>query len=301
MTGGVGDLTRRYRVASGVFSLANHDPGEIAAGLDKQRGEALLARSVKRLARLQRVLAADASRSLLLVLQAMDTGGKDGAIRHVMSGINPQGVRVTSFKQPSAAEQGEDFLRRVHAAAPSAGEIGLFNRSHYEDVLVARVHPDRLAARLREPAAHASFWGGRLADIAAFETYLTHQGVAVRKVFLHISKEEQRRRLLARLDDPRKTWKLSAADLAERACWDNYQQAYEAAIGATSTEEAPWFVVPGDHKWFARLVVVQVIVEALKGMALKTPQPDPEDAATLREARATLEAEGDQPRHGGSA
>ena len=284
-------LPARYRVAGGKAALGRRDPGEVAPGIDKKQGERLLAGSVKRLAALQLVLAASAERSLLVVLQAMDAGGKDGTIRHVMSGVNPQGVRVTSFKQPGGVELQQDFLRRVHAAVPLRGEIGLFNRSHYEDVLVGRVHPDRLDPRLRERAGHAGFWDERLADIAAFEAYLARQGVVIVKVFLHVSKAEQRRRFLSRLDHPEKLWKLSAADLTERRSWDDYQCAYEAAISATATKAAPWFVVPADHKWFARLVVVELIVQALEGMGLAFPEPDPEEVATLRRARAGLEAE----------
>ncbi len=284
-------LPARYRVAGGKAALGRRDPGEVAPGIDKKQGERLLAGSVKRLAALQLVLAASAERSLLVVLQAMDAGGKDGTIRHVMSGVNPQGVRVTSFKQPGGVELQQDFLRRVHAAVPLRGEIGLFNRSHYEDVLVGRVHPDRLDPRLRERAGHAGFWDERLADIAAFEAYLARQGVVIVKVFLHVSKAEQRRRFLSRLDHPEKLWKLSAADLTERRSWDDYQRAYEAAISATATKAAPWFVVPADHKWFARLVVVELIVQSLEGMGLAFPEPDPEEVATLRRARAGLEAE----------
>ncbi len=284
-------LPARYRVAGGKAALGRRDPGEVAPDIDKKQGERLLAGSVKRLAALQLVLAASAERSLLVVLQAMDAGGKDGTIRHVMSGVNPQGVRVTSFKQPGGVELQQDFLRRVHAAVPLRGEIGLFNRSHYEDVLVGRVHPDRLDPRLRERAGHAGFWDERLADIAAFEAYLARQGVVIVKVFLHVSKAEQRRRFLSRLDHPEKLWKLSAADLTERRSWDDYQRAYEAAISATATKAAPWFVVPADHKWFARLVVVELIVQALEGMGLAFPEPDPEEVATLRRARAGLEAE----------
>lgn len=284
-------LPARYRVSGGKAGLDRRDPGEVAPDLDKAQAATLLAGSVRRLARLQFVLAAAAERSVLVVLQAMDAGGKDGTIRHVMSGVNPQGVRVTSFKQPGGTEMQQDFLRRVHAAVPLRGEIALFNRSHYEDVLVARVHPERLDPTLREPARHAAFWDDRLGDIAAFESYLGRQGVVILKVFLHISKAEQRRRFLSRLDQPDKTWKLSPADLTERQYWDDYQRAYEAAISATSTKAAPWFVVPADHKWFARLVVVETIVQALDGLGLAFPTQDAEEIETLRRARARLEAE----------
>ncbi|MGI3776062.1 MAG: PPK2 family polyphosphate kinase [Janthinobacterium lividum] len=283
------DLPASCRVDGGKAHLARRDPGKVAHGLDKERAAALLAGSVERLARLQVVLAAAAERSLLVVLQAMDAGGKDGTIRHVMSGVNPQGVRVTSFKQPGGVELQQDFLRRVHAAVPLRGEIGLFNRSHYEDVLVGRVHPDRLDPALRKRAGHDRFWDDRLSDIVAFESYLARQGVTIVKVFLHISKDEQRRRFLSRIDHPDKLWKLSAADIVERERWDDYQRAYEAAISATATKKAPWFVVPADHKWFARLVVVETIVQALEGMDLAFPEPDPEEVGRLREAQASLE------------
>lgn len=279
-------LPARYRVAGGKAALDRRNPGEAAPGIEKKQAEALLAASVKRLAALQFVLAAAAERSLLVVFQAMDAGGKDGTIRHVMSGVNPQGVRVTSFKQPGGVELQQDFLRRIHAAVPLRGEIGLFNRSHYEDVLVGCVHPDRLEPRLRDAARHTSFWNARLADIAAFEAYLARQGTTVVKVFLHISRAEQRRRFLDRLDHPDKQWKLSAADLMERHHWDEYQRAYEAAISATATKEAPWFVVPADHKWFARLVVVETIVQALEEMGLAFPKPDPAEIRTLLHAKA---------------
>ena len=289
--GALAGLPARYRVSGGEVGLDRRDPGEVAPGLDKAQAATLLAGSVRRLARLQFVLAASAERSVLVVLQAMDAGGKDGTIRHVMSGVNPQGVRVTSFKQPGGAEMQQDFLRRVHDAVPLRGEIALFNRSHYEDVLVARVHPERLAPMLREPARHAAFWDDRLADIAAFEAYLARQGVVILKVFLHISRAEQRRRFLDRLDHPDKTWKLSPADLTERRYWDDYQRAYEAAISATATKAAPWFIVPADHKWFARLVVVEAIVQAIESLDLTFPVQDAQDVEKLREARASLEAE----------
>ena len=284
-------LPGRFRLDGGPAGLAARDPGEVAPGVDKAHSEKLLEGSVKRLAALQLVLAAAEERSLLVVLQAMDAGGKDGTIRHVMSGVNPQGVRVTSFKQPAGAELRQDFLRRVHAAVPLRGEIGLFNRSHYEDVLVGRVHPDRLEPRTRALAGQAGFWNDRLADIVAFESYLARQGVVMVKVFLHISKAEQRRRFLGRLDRPDKLWKLSAADITERERWDDYQRAYEAAISATATPAAPWFVVPADHKWFARLVVVEAIVQALEGLGLAFPEPDAGEVEMLRKARASLEAE----------
>ena len=288
-------LLRRYRVTSGrVFSLGDRDTdGGAPDGIDAKTGEALLADGVKRLSALQQALYADGRWALLAVFQAMDAGGKDGTIRHVMSGVSPQGVDVTSFKQPGAAELGHDFLWRVHAAVPSRGRIGIFNRSHYEELLVARVHPEVLGRQdLPEARRGPGFWKQRMKDIRHFERYLDRQGVVVLKVFLHISKAEQRRRFLDRLEEPGKTWKFSASDLAERGHWDRYQEAYEEAIAGTATPEAPWFVVPGDRKWFARLVVVEAMIQALERLRLAPPEVTAEDEAKLAEARRALEAEG---------
>ena len=284
-------LPARYRVTGGKVRLDRHDPDDTAQGIGKKQAAALLAASVRRLAAQQEVLAANAGPALLVVVQAMDAGGKDGTIRHVMSGVNPQGVRVTSFKQPSDAERHQDFLRRIHAAVPARGEIALFNRSHYEDVLVARVHPDQLDPHSLRRAKEPSFWDDRLADIVAFEAYLARQGVVILKLFLHISSDEQRRCFLDRLDDPDKQWKLSAADLSERQHWDEYQRAYEQAISATAAEAAPWFIVPANHKWFARLVVVETIVQALEQLGLDYPKSSSDSAAVLEQARRSLEAE----------
>ncbi len=288
-------LLRRYRVTSGRgFSLGDRDTdGGVLDGLDAKAGEALLADGVERLSALQQALYADGRWALLAVFQAMDAGGKDGTIRHVMSGVSPQGVDVTSFKQPGAAELGHDFLWRVHAAVPARGRIGIFNRSHYEEVLIARVHPEVLDRQsLPEARRGQGFWKQRMKDIRHFERYLDRQGVVVLKFFLHISKAEQRRRFLDRLEEPGKTWKFSSADLAERGHWDRYQEAYEDAIAGTATPEAPWFVVPGDRKWFARLVVVEAMVQALERMPLAPPEVTVEDEAKLAEARRALEAEG---------
>ena len=288
-------LLRRYRVTTGRgFSLAGRDTdGEAPDGTDAEAGKALLAEGVERLSALQQALYADGRWALLAAFQAMDAGGKDGTIRHVMSGVNPQGVSVTSFKQPGTAEIGHDFLWRIHAAVPTRGRIGIFNRSHYEEVLITRVHPEVLARQgLPEARRGSGFWKQRMKDIRHFERYLDRQGVVVLKFFLHISKEEQRRRFLSRLEEPDKNWKFSAADLAERSHWDRYQEAYQDAIAGTATPEAPWFVVPGDRKWFARLVVVEAMIQALERMPLGTPEATAEDRATLAEARRTLEAEG---------
>ena len=288
-------MLRRYRVTSGRgFSLGDRDTKDQGPhDLDAEAGKALLAEGVERLSALQQALYADGRWALLAAFQAMDAGGKDGTIRHVMSGVNPQGVSVTSFKQPGAVELGHDFLWRIHAAVPARGRIGIFNRSHYEEVLVTRVHPEVLERQdLPEARRGGGFWKQRMKDIRHFERYLDRQGVVVLKFFLHISKEEQRQRFLARLEDPDKNWKFSSSDLAERAHWDRYQEAYEEAIAGTATPEAPWFVVPGDRKWFARLVVVEAMIQALERMQLAPPEVKAEDEAKLGEARAALEAEG---------
>ena len=287
-------LLRRYRVTtSRGFTLSDHDTNDVAHGLDAEAGKALLADGVERLSALQQALYADGRWALLAAFQAMDAGGKDGTIRHVMSGVNPQGVSVSSFKQPGPAELGHDFLWRIHQAVPARGRIGIFNRSHYEEVLVTRVHPEVLDRQdLPQARRGGGFWKQRMKDIRHFERYLDRQGIVVLKFFLHISREEQKQRFLARLDDPDKNWKFSPSDLAERAHWDRYQDAYEDAIIGTATPEAPWFVVPGDRKWFARLVVVEAMIQALERMQLAPPEVAAEDKAKLAEARRALEAEG---------
>ena len=264
------------------FRLDRFDTGA-RSGLDKKAGEARLATLRSRLRAAQENLYADGQRARLIVLQAMDAGGKDGTIDHVMSGVNPQGVDVHSFKQPGPAERAHDFLWRIHLAAPSRGRIGIFNRSHYEDVLVTRVHTQLVGGR-DDPA----FWASRYADIVAFERALAHGDTTVLKFFLHISKEEQRERLLARLDDPAKHWKFSPSDLAERDRWDDYQLAYAAAIAATSHRDAPWFVVPADHKWHARLVVSEAIVSALESLDLHPPALTREQEEAIVAAKQTL-------------
>ena len=288
-------LLRRYRVTRAKgFSLADRDPGDLAGHeLDAAEGKILLEEGVDRLSELQKALYADGRWALLATFQAMDAGGKDGTIQHVMSGVNPQGVSVTSFKQPGSIALGHDFLWRIHAAVPARGRIGIFNRSHYEEVLVAKVHPEVLDRQdLPEARRGGGFWKQRMKDIRHFESYLNRQGIVVLKFFLHISKEEQRQRFLARLQEPDKNWKFSSGDLAERAHWDRYQQAYEEAIAGTATPEAPWFVVPGDHKWFARVVVVEAMIQALERMRLAPPAAKAEDEAKRAQARRALEAEG---------
>jgi PPK2 family polyphosphate:nucleotide phosphotransferase len=288
-------LLDRYRVTSGKgFKLKNYDPSDIAEGLvDKRAAETLLAEGVERLSALQELFYPHASYSLLCVFQAMDAAGKDGTIKHVMSGVNPQGVQVTSFKVPGPNELEHDFLWRISAALPVRGHIGIFNRSHYEEVLVARVHPEILdSQRLPDKLRHgAHFWDHRLEDIAAFERYLTRQGTVVLKFFLNISFAEQKRRFLERLDNPQKNWKFSASDIAERAHWDAYMHAYQEAIAATATPDAPWFVIPGNNKWFARLLVVQAMITALEDLRLKPMEMPAPDRIRLAEARRKLDEE----------
>ena len=287
-------LLERYRVTDGTsFRLADHDPADRGSGIvDHDELDHLLAEGVARLSELQGRLYAANTWSLLVVLQAMDAAGKDGTIKHVMTGVNPQGVVVTPFKQPGPEDLAHGFLWRVQAHAPAAGRIAVFNRSHYEDVLVARVHPELLDhAHLPPPLRGKKFWRHRLEDIAAFESYLAHQGTAVVKIFLHVSREEQKRRFLSRIDTPHKNWKFSAADIKERDYWDGYQIAYEQAIAATATAHAPWYVVPADNKLFAHLVVAEAIIDALSGMELEEPSPPEDECKLLADAKARLEAE----------
>ena len=290
----VSRLLDRYRVTSGKdFRLKDHDPGESGGDALKQEdGEALLREGVERLSALQELLYANASWSLLCVLQAMDAAGKDGTIKHVMSGVNPQGVSVTAFKAPGPEDLAHDYLWRINRHLPIDGQIGIFNRSHYEDVLVARVHPEVLERQRLPPAlVGKNFWQHRLEDIAAFERHLRRNGTVVVKFFLNVSKAEQKRRFLSRLDHPDKNWKFSAGDIAERQHWDDYQHAYEAAIAGTASEPAPWFVVPADHKWFSRFIVVSALVEALEALDLKAVKLPQAELDKLAEARKQLEAE----------
>jgi PPK2 family polyphosphate:nucleotide phosphotransferase len=245
---------------------------------------------VDRLSDLQRMLYAADTYALLLVFQAMDAGGKDGSIRHVMSGVNPQGCEVHAFKQPSGEELQHDFLWRCHRRLPERGRIGIFNRSHYEEVLVVRVHPDLLANQGLNPRAGArvTFWRDRYRSIVNFERHLHRNRTRIVKFYLHLSKEEQRKRFLARIDEPEKNWKFSMADVRERECWDNYMLAYEDCLSATSTREAPWYVVPADDKESARLIVSQTILKTLEAMDLSYPETSPERRDELLEIRKQL-------------
>ncbi|MGH7042813.1 MAG: polyphosphate kinase 2 family protein [Acetobacteraceae bacterium] len=288
-------LLDRFRVTRGKgFRLKDHDPADTAGHLvTHDEAQQLLAAGVDRLAALQEKLAAQDRWSMLCVFQAMDAAGKDGTISHVMSGVNPAGVQVTSFKAPGPEELAHDFLWRSVRALPGRGRIGIFNRSHYEEVLVVRVHPEILAhQRLPHELVGRKLWDQRLRAIAGFERYLARQGTVVLKFFLNVSREEQKRRFLARLDEPDKHWKFSTADLAERDHWNAYQATYQAAIEATAAPHAPWFVVPADHKWFTRLIVSAALIEALDHLDLRIPPPDAALEAALAAARAKLEAEG---------
>ncbi len=288
-------LLKRYRIENGKhFRLKDHDPAD-THGLGselKPQAKELLANGVKELSRLQDVLAAQDRWGLLLIFQAIDAAGKDGTIKHVMSGVNPEGVQVWPFKVPSAEELNHGYLWRCMKCAPGRGQIGIFNRSYYEEVLVVRVHPEALAnEKLPPPLVTKHIWQERFEDINNFERYLTRNGIAVVKFFLHLSKKEQKRRFMERLDTPDKNWKFSAADVKERECWDAYQAAYEDMIRHTSNEYAPWFVVPADNKWFTRLVVSHAVADALKAMNLKYPKVSGTEKAALAEARKQLESE----------
>jgi PPK2 family polyphosphate:nucleotide phosphotransferase len=286
----------RYRVTAGKdFRLKDFDPADTAGHLlTKSQAETILAEDVHRLAALQDRLYAQNEWSVLCVLQAMDAAGKDGTIKHVMSGVNPQGVQVTSFKAPGPEELAHDFLWRANRALPPRGHIGIFNRSHYEEVLAVRVHRELLERQhLPKEVVGKRLWDQRMEAIATFERYLTRQGTVVLKFFLNVSKHEQKRRFLERLEETDKHWKFSGSDLAERACWDDYQDAYQEAISATAHAHAPWFVVPADNKWFTRLIVVAAMIEAIEALDLNLPAPTAERQAALDAARRTLESEPD--------
>jgi PPK2 family polyphosphate:nucleotide phosphotransferase len=272
---------------------SDYDPGFTGDFVKEEDAKELLAEGVQLLAEYQDKLYAQDTYALLINLQALDAAGKDGTIRHVMSGLNPQGTQVTSFKAPSAEELNHTYLWRNFKALPERGRIGIFNRSYYEEVLVARVHPAILAHQKLPPALKGKdVWRRRFAEINHFEKYLVDNGTLVLKFFLHLSKEEQRRRFLARIELPEKNWKFSSADLAERAYWDDYQAAYEDMLSHTSTTWAPWYVIPADHKWFTRLAVAGLIYHTLRCMNLAYPTVDETKRADLLKAKAELEAEG---------
>ena len=272
--------------------LGDYDPAFTSHFESEDEAATKLNKDVGKLAKYQDMLYAQNTYGLLVILQGMDTAGKDGTIRHVMSGVNPQGTRVYSFKAPSAEELSHDFLWRSTKALPERGRVCIFNRSYYEEVLVVRVHPELLdAQRLPPEAAGKRIWKDRFDDINQFEKYLVRNGIVIVKFFLHLSKAEQRRRLLARIDTAEKNWKFSPSDVKERGYWDEYMHAYEDALNNTSTDWAPWYVVPADHKWFTRAVVADVIVERLQSLKLSYPQISSEDRRYLLKARKRLEAE----------
>ena len=283
-------LRRRFLVKPGrAVALHDVDAGSTGGYRDKASAGQKLDRDIDHLRELQEVFTASGSSALLVIFQGMDGAGKDGAITHVMSGVNPQGVQVTSFKQPSAEELRHDYLWRCIKAMPERGRIGIFNRSYYEDVLVTRVHRELVADALpKGRAAQDRFWHQRYDDINAYERYLSRNGTHVVKFFLHISKEEQRQRLLARLKDRRKQWKFSVTDVQQRAYWKQYRAAYETMLGATSTGWAPWYVVPSDHKWFTRIVVADILVDRMKALHLTYPKLSADLRSKLHSLRAQL-------------
>jgi PPK2 family polyphosphate:nucleotide phosphotransferase len=288
-------FSKPFRVSKGdKFRLKDVDPGD-TLGLkseDKPRAKEALATGVEALAQLQDMLYAQDRWAVLLIFQAMDAAGKDGAIKHVMSGINPQGCQVFSFKAPTSEDLDHDFLWRCMKCLPERGRIGIFNRSYYEETLVVRVHPEFLEKqRLPPQFVTKGIWQERFQDIRSFERYLTRNGVAVRKFFLHVSKKEQKRRFLERLDTPEKNWKFSGSDIQERRHWDAYMTAYEEMIRNTATKDAPWYVVPADNKWFTRVVVAAAIIDALASLDVKYPVVGPEKLKELAAAKRTLLAE----------
>ena len=287
-------VIKRFRVTKPAkFRLVDFDPADTGGlDIDKDDAKTLLATSAKRLAELQERLYAQDRWALLVIFQAMDAAGKDGAIKHVMSGVNPQGCQVHAFKAPSPQELDHDFMWRTSMALPERGRIGIFNRSYYEEVLVVRVHRELLARQRLPPALLTKHvWNERFEDICNFERYLARNGIVPVKIFLHVSKEEQRRRFLERLQQPDKRWKFSMGDVAERKLWDRYMESYEDAIRNTASLEAPWYVVPADRKWFARLVVSNAIVAALEKLDLHFPKVDAAALREMQKVRKALEAE----------
>ena len=295
------DIIELFRVAAGkAVHLKDYNPGwdqteemeELGKDAIKERARQILDQNLADLAEAQDLLYADDRYSVLIVLQALDAAGKDGTIKHVMSRVNPQGVDVFSFKQPSDEELSHDFLWRYAVKVPQRGRIGIFNRSYYEEVLVVRVHQELLKAQKLPPKlVDKRIWDERLTDIARFEDYLTRQGVVVLKFYLNLSRKEQKKRFMERLDKPDKNWKFSAADVRERRYWDDYMHAFEEAISATASKDAPWFVIPADNKWFSRLVVAAAIVEAVEQLDLEYPKVTHDQRKELAAARAELLAE----------
>jgi PPK2 family polyphosphate:nucleotide phosphotransferase len=286
------ELIKPFRIKNGKsFRLKDCDPSntlDFQSG-DKKRAREALKEGIAVMAGLQDMLYAQDRWAVLLVFQAMDAAGKDGTIKHVMSGVNPQGCQVSSFKNPSSEELDHDYLWRCQKHLPERGRIGIFNRSYYEETLVVRVHPEFLAAqKLPEPCLTKKIWQERFQDIRAFERHLSRNGTVIRKFFLHLSQEEQRKRFLARLDNPDKNWKFSANDATERNFWDAYMEAYEATIRETATKDSPWYVVPADNKWFTRLVVAAAVVDTLASLDLHYPEVTPQKRQELAKIREKL-------------
>jgi PPK2 family polyphosphate:nucleotide phosphotransferase len=286
-------LAEPFRVSKGKhFRLKDVDPNdtlEFTKDADKSRAKEALTTGVAAMAELQDKLYAQDKWALLLIFQAMDAAGKDGAIEHVMSGVNPQGCQVFSFKSPSSEDLDHDYLWRCMKCLPNRGHIGIFNRSYYEEVLAVRVHPEFLAKQRVPPQlVGKEIWGERFEDIRNFEQYLARNGVVVRKFFLHVSKKEQKRRFLERIDDPKKNWKFSSNDAAERAYWDDYMNAYEEMIQETATKHAPWYVVPADNKWFTRVIVGAAVVDALADLDLAYPKVGEDKLKELATAKSKL-------------
>lgn len=275
------------------LKLSEHDADFTGDYADKKQAEKDLEKNVKKLSDLQEVLWADDRHALLIIFQAMDAAGKDGAIKHVMSGLNPQGVDVSSFKQPSAEELDHDYLWRTMKRLPERGRIGIFNRSYYEDVLIVRVHPEILQSNQlpQKLLSNPNIWKQRFEQIRNFEDYLAQNGIHTLKFFLNVSKTEQKERFLARIDEPEKNWKFSTGDAKERKFWDEYMHAYADAIENTSTKNAPWYIVPADKKWFTRLAISEVIIKKLESLNLEFPRVSEAHLQSLQEAKAMLEAE----------
>ena len=286
------DFSDNY-IVKGKFSLKDFET-EYSGKLTKQEGEQMLQDEKDKLRNLQEKMYSDGSKSLLIVLQAMDAAGKDSLIEHVFGGVNPQGCEVTSFKSPSSKEYSHDFLWRHYIALPEKGKIGIFNRSHYESVLVCKVHPEyNLSEKVWKSVDDFDdkFWENRYESIRNFEKHLAQNGTTIIKIFLNVSKKEQKKRFLDRINEPEKNWKFSLGDLPERALFDQYMNAYEDAINETSKDHAPWFVIPADNKWFARVAAIQIIIDAMENMDLEYPKLSEADLKGLQEAKKQLESE----------
>lgn len=286
------DFSDNYKIKN-KFSIKKTDT-KYSGKLKKSEGKEMLQKEKEKLRELQEKMYADGSKSVLIVLQAMDAAGKDSLIEHVFGGVNPQGCDVHSFKTPSSKEYSHDFLWRHYVALPEKGKIGIFNRSHYESVLVCKVHPEyNLSEKVWKSVDDfdADFWKNRYESIKNFEKHLSDNGITIIKIFLNVSKDEQKKRFLDRINEPEKNWKFAASDLSERKLWNDYMKAYEEAINETSKEHAPWFVIPADDKWFARVAAIQIIIDALEKMDLKYPKLSEKEAAGLADAKKELESE----------